>query len=97
METLIISEIQEVMCQMELQSPEQIIFDGQIHRFSTNGKRGDKAGYYCFWDHSNGFVSGYFGDLRTGLQQTWHNKQGHALSDADQQIMTRQIQKAITS
>jgi len=94
METLTISEIQEVMCKMELEPSKQIIFDGQIHRFSTNGKRGDKAGYYCFWDHSNGFVSGYFGDWRTGLQQTWHNKQGQTLTDADQQRMTRQIQKA---
>lgn len=94
METLTISEIQEVMCKMELQPSEKIIFDGQIHRFSTNGKRGDKAGYYCFWDHSNGFVGGFFGDFRTGLHQMWHNKQGQALSDADRQKMAEQIQKA---
>ncbi len=59
MEPLTISEIREVMQQTNLRAPDQIHINGQIHRFSTNGKKGDKAGYYCFWDHSDGFVSGF--------------------------------------
>lgn len=91
---MIVDEIFEAMHQAALSAPDQIHVDGQIHRFSTNGKKGDQAGYYCFWDHSDGFVSGFFGDWRTGLQQTWHNKQGQALSDTDRQKVAEQIQKA---
>lgn len=88
------TQIHEAMVQMNQHPPEQFQIDGRIHRYATNGKKGDKAGYYSFWDHGDNFISGFFGDWRTGLQQTWHNKQGQALSDADQQRMAEQIQKA---
>ena len=90
----VITEICQAMHQAELRPPGRIHIDGKIHRFSTNEKKGGKAGYYCFWDHGNSFASGFFGDWRTGLQKVWHNKQGQALSDADRRRMTQQIQKA---
>jgi putative DNA primase/helicase len=40
--------------------------DGKIHRFSSNGKRHDKAGWYVFWGDA-----GVFGDWRSGFQETW--------------------------
>ena len=43
--------------------PESIHFDGIIHRFSTNGKAGDDAGYYAL--HSTEFgIAGIIGDHR---------------------------------
>lgn len=32
-----------------LTAPKEIINDGQIHRFSSNGKSHDTSGYYAFF------------------------------------------------
>jgi len=61
--------------------PDHIDADGQIHRFSTNGKTGDKAGYYCL--HLDGVAAGHFGCWREGIQQNWSAKGGQQL-DRDQ-------------
>jgi putative DNA primase/helicase len=52
-----------------LTPPDNINADGKIHRFSTNGKRGDDAGRYVL--HLDGLPAGWFGDYRTGLSQSW--------------------------
>ena len=39
--------------------PDSINPDGVIHRFSTNGKRGDDSGWYCL--HLDGIAAGAFG------------------------------------
>ena len=49
--------------------PDQIIDDGKIHRFSTNGKNGNTDGWYVL--HSNGIPNGRFGCWRTGLESRW--------------------------
>jgi len=48
--------------------PPDTITPGKLHRFSTNGKRGDDAGW-CkkFADEQ----AGVFGDWRTGLKEVW--------------------------
>ncbi len=68
-----LSRVREALAQHSFYPPE-VIIDGKIHRFSTNGKLGDKAGYYAFWDHGDGFIAGFFGDWRSGIYQTWHSK-----------------------
>jgi putative DNA primase/helicase len=52
-----------------LTPPDNIIADGKIHRFTTNGKRSDDAGRYVL--HLDGLPAGWFCDYRTGLNQTW--------------------------
>lgn len=52
-----------------LTPPDTIIADSKIHRFTTNGKRGDDAGRYVL--HLDGLPAGWFGDYRTGLSQSW--------------------------
>ena len=44
--------------------PDHIEGDGELHRFSANGKAGDKAGWYVL--HLDGLPAGIFGDWRTG-------------------------------
>ncbi len=88
-----ISKIRETLAGEGLY-PEELIIDGKIHRFSTNGKRSDKAGFYSFWDHGNGFVAGFFGDWRSGLRKTWHSKQGQRLSESEAQKVKEQVSKA---
>lgn len=45
------------------------IVPGRIVRFSTNGKRGDDAGWCKLFEDGR---AGVFGDWRTGEQHTWH-------------------------
>lgn len=55
-----------------LAPPPEIIPDGSIHRFPSNGDKSDKAGYYCFFDNGGGF----FGCWRAMIKQTV-NPSGH--------------------
>ena len=86
--------IRDILANAGITPPAEISVNGQIQRFSTNGRKGDKAGYYSFWDHGEGFISGFFGDWRSGFYQTYHSKQGQNLNDADRQKMDKQIRKA---
>ena len=80
--------------QAGISPPDRIVFDGKIRRFSTNNKEEDTAGFYCFWDHGNDFIAGYFGDWRTDVRETWHSKKGLKLDHVGQQEMARQIEQA---
>ena len=52
-----------------LPPPIEIIADGQIHRFSTNGKVDDDAGWYVL--HVDGVAAGVFGCHRLGHKWKW--------------------------
>ena len=65
-----------------LKSPPEIIADGKIHRFSSNGKRGDDAGWYVLYD--DGVPAGCFGDWRTGIKENWRADIGRALTPAEE-------------
>jgi phage/plasmid primase-like uncharacterized protein len=62
-------------------TPPEIVSDGQLHRFSSNGRRGDDAGWYLL--HLDGIPAGCFGDWRTGFSQTWRADIGRDLSPAE--------------
>ncbi|MCD9494565.1 phage/plasmid primase, P4 family [Photobacterium carnosum] len=72
-----------------LTPPKQIINDGQIHRFSSNGKPDDKAGYYALFSHPSGFTTGFFGCWRSSLYCTWSSKQESVLSDAEKALVQK--------
>jgi putative DNA primase/helicase len=60
---------QEAIAAAGLTPPDTIIADGKIHRFATNGKRGDDAGWYIL--HLDNIPAGIFGSWREGHSQTW--------------------------
>lgn len=62
--------------------PSQILADGRIHRFSTNGKRGDKSGWYIC--HSGAIYAGAFGDWRQDSSIAWRQDIGRELSAVEQ-------------
>lgn len=64
-----------------LTPPDHIEADGRLHRFSTNGKRSDAAGWYVL--HDDGIPAGAFGCWRTGLCQTWSGKPERAMTEAE--------------
>lgn len=59
----------EAICQAGIESPNQIIGDGKIHRFSSNGKPSNKNGWYVF--HTDGIPNGVFGDWSSDLMAHW--------------------------
>lgn len=61
-----------------LLAPEIIEPDGKLHRFASNGKRSDDAGWYVL--HADGIPAGAFGDWRGGLSETWRAEIGRRLS-----------------
>jgi len=69
--------------------PSQIIADGDIHRFSSNGKSNDEAGWYVL--HDDGIAAGSFGDWRTGITQTWCADIGRQLTNAEQAAHSARI------
>ena len=79
-----------------LEAPDNINADGAIHRFSTNGRRGDDSGWYSL--HTDGIPAGAFGCWREGLQSTWCAKTDNAMTDAErgahrQRIKAMQAQR----
>jgi putative DNA primase/helicase len=64
--------------------------DGKLHRFSTNGKRGDDAGWYVF--HGDGIAAGAFGDWRSGLYQTWRSDIGRPLSPEEEAAHSTRVE-----
>ena len=73
-----------------LTPPETIINDGSIHRFSSNGDRSDKAGYYCLFNSGGGF----FGCWRAGVYQAVNPSGFDAWTDQDRAEYRDRIQKA---
>lgn len=65
-----------------LTPPDDLVFDGQIHRFSTNGKKKDSSGWYVAFDGK--LPAGAFGDWRQGMEVTWRADIGRELTSIEQ-------------
>ena len=52
-----------------LSLPNEIIDDGRIHRFSSNGKPTDNAGWYVLF--TDGIAAGAFGCWREDVKINW--------------------------
>lgn len=65
-----------------LHPPEVIEPDGRLHRFASNGKRGDDAGWYVL--HDDGIPAGAYGDWRGGVSETWRADIGRTLSPQEE-------------
>jgi putative DNA primase/helicase len=75
-----------------LVSPETIEADGKLHRFASNGKHGDEAGWYVL--HGDGIAAGAFGDWRSGISKTWHAERAQPLTEAERETLHEQIEQA---
>ena len=70
-------------------APEAIREEGVIQRFSTNGKRGDLAGW-CVWYG----MAGAFGNWRTGESCRWHCREYRELNREERRRIEKQIRQA---
>ena len=75
-----------------LTPPEYIEADGLLHRFASNGKRGDTSGWYVL--HLDGVPAGAFGCWRAGFTQDWCSKETSTLTEAEKQTMRQRMQQA---
>ena len=73
-----------------LPPPDVIKADGTLHRFSSNGRKKDHAGWYVL--HDDVVPAGAFGDWRTGLRQTWRADIGRWLSPAEEHAYRSRVE-----
>jgi phage/plasmid primase-like uncharacterized protein len=64
-----------------LPPPYEIIADGQIHRFSSNGKVDDRTGWYIL--RGDGVAAGAFGCWREGITHHWRSKSTSAMTQTE--------------
>lgn len=74
-----------------LTPPEIIEADGLLHRFPSNGRHGDRAGWYCL--HGDGIPAGIFGCWRQGFSTTWSAKADHDMTHQEQQAYRQKVQQ----
>lgn len=72
-----------------LLTPAEIHDDGKLHRFSTNGKRGDDSGWYVL--HGDGIAAGSFGCWRSGVQSTWCAKADGDMNEAERHAFRERV------
>jgi len=65
-----------------LKPPKVIVPDGKLHRFSSNGKPKDDAGWYIFFGDEP--AAGSFGDWRSGAKQNWRPTLDRPLSQEEE-------------
>lgn len=85
-----IDQFRHAIAASGLTPPIEIIDDGAIHRFSTNGKPSDDAGWYVL--HSDGIPAGSFGDWRSGLTQNWCSESQDTMTEAERQANRERVQ-----
>lgn len=87
-----VDQLTDAMVNAGLTPPDDIVMDGQIHRFSTNGKTGDDAGWYVIFD--DGVVAGRFGCWRDNVEVTFKAETGRQLSSLEQMQVTKRVAEA---
>jgi putative DNA primase/helicase len=74
-----------------LDAPAEIIADSRFHRFPTNGKPNDAAGWYILFDDA---PFAMFGCWRSGLKLTWSAVSQEALTPSQRALRWEQIKHA---
>lgn len=72
--------------------PADIIPDDRLHRFSTNGKVSDTAGWYVLYGDE--VPVGVFGCWRSGFESTWASKADCDFTPAERQLYREQVKSA---
>ena len=72
--------------------PDTVTADGALHRFSTNGNARDESGWYVL--HLDGIPAGAFGCWRSGLSETWCERERSQMSDDEYHELIRRMEQA---
>lgn len=85
-----ITEFSDAIVGAGLPAPERVVADGELHRFSTNGKSGDDSGWYVL----NHIGAGAFGCWRSGIKCTWSTKATNKRPRDEQVKIKRRMREA---
>lgn len=91
-ETSAIHAFLEAIAGVGITPPSDIIPDGRVHRFSSNGKTRDVSGWYAL--HLDGRPAGAFGDWRTGISQTWVDSSQPPMTQAEREAFNQKVRVA---
>jgi putative DNA primase/helicase len=69
--------------------PDEILDDGKLHRFGTNGRAGDDSGWYIL--HGDGIPAGAFGDFRAGVSETFCADIGRELTEEERRAQRERV------
>ena len=86
------TQLADAMESAGLTPPPSFKFDGQLHRFSTNGRKGDDAGWYVVYPDN--IPAGAFGSWRDGVQVNWRAKAARPLTPAEQMAQAKRVAEA---
>ncbi len=86
-----VEQFQRAIQQEGITPPVEVIADGAIHRFSSNGRVGDKAGWYMLFP--DGVPAGSFGDWRTNAHHTWRADIGRRLTAAEEAAHASRVEE----
>ena len=75
-----------------LSLPNEIIYDGRIHRFSSNGKTTDNAGWYVLF--TDGIPAGTFGCWREGVKINWCSVDEATLTQSERYEFNKKMAEA---
>ena len=73
------TQIRDAMREQDIEPPDEIILDGQIHRFQIETSK--DAGWYIFYPDN--ISAGAFGDWRSGSSYTWVANIGRTLTEPE--------------
>jgi putative DNA primase/helicase len=85
-------QFRDAIASAGLAPPDEIIGDGKIHRFSTNGRAKDDAGWYIFHDDER--PAGRFGCNRSGVDATWSSKSEREFTPAEKRAWRERMEQA---
>ena len=83
------AQLRDAMMLAGIRPPEELRFDGVLHRFATGKKAGDLSGWYIA--HDDKLPAGCFGDWREGVTTNWRADIGRELTTAEKMAQTRRI------
>lgn len=75
-----------------LTPPAEIIGDGKLHRFSSNGRASDESGWYKFFDDDR--PAGAFGCWRSDLSSTWKSSAPREFTQAERDAYKQRMREA---
>ena len=85
-------QLREAIIAANMTPPDEIIMDGQIHRFRSSPKGKDKSGWYVIF--SNGVPMGRFGCWRLGIEGSFKADVGRKLTAAEEMTFIKRMAEA---
>jgi len=90
------TQLRDAMIRAGLHAPDQIILDGNLHRFASGTKgrpgHGDKSGWYVAY--GDGVPAGAFGCWRSGIEVTWKADVGRQLTMQEHLAQLKRLEEA---